>query len=162
MFNNRLQTATSLKRRGWKGSEFCCVCGKKETVNHIFFQCVLATFTWSVIRESFGWVEHPRSLADLAEGCFKQNLNMPAILCLFIFAGLSWAMWCNRNKMAIERVFPNKPIDSLLKDISCLQSWKILLKEGDKERLDPALDHLVACCNNLQTSAWMPSDVVEL
>jgi hypothetical protein len=42
MFHNKLQTAVSLKRRGWHGSPLCCVCNKPETVNRIFFECVFA------------------------------------------------------------------------------------------------------------------------
>ena len=36
--NDRLQTAMALKRRGWRGSHLCCLCGNPENVNHIFFQ----------------------------------------------------------------------------------------------------------------------------
>ena len=64
--------------------------------------------------------------------------------------------------MTIEKTFPNKPIDILLKDLSCLQSWNILLKEGDKELILPALDQLVAWCYDFQPNVIIRPDVVEL
>lgn len=30
---------------------------------------------------------------------------------LFIFAGVMWAVWRTRNKMAIEQKFPKQPIE---------------------------------------------------
>ena len=38
MFNNKLQVALSLTRRGWKGGDKCCLCGGLESVDHIFFR----------------------------------------------------------------------------------------------------------------------------
>lgn len=37
MSNDRLQSATCLKERGWKGSDLCTLCKNKELVDHIFF-----------------------------------------------------------------------------------------------------------------------------
>jgi hypothetical protein len=34
--NNKLEVATLLKKRGWKGGVHCCLCGKVETTNHVF------------------------------------------------------------------------------------------------------------------------------
>jgi hypothetical protein len=42
VFNNKLQCAHSLSKRGWKGCEKCCPCGMIESVNHIFFDCIIA------------------------------------------------------------------------------------------------------------------------
>jgi len=35
--NDKLQNATTLKHRGWRGSHLCCLCQKQETADHIFF-----------------------------------------------------------------------------------------------------------------------------
>jgi len=44
MFNNKLPVGQSLIKRGWKGNGNCCVCGVGESVDHIFFHCVLGHF----------------------------------------------------------------------------------------------------------------------
>uniref|UniRef100_A0A0A9DTV2 Uncharacterized protein n=1 Tax=Arundo donax TaxID=35708 RepID=A0A0A9DTV2_ARUDO len=45
-------------------------------------------------------------------------------------------VWHNRNKMAIEKSFPNKPTDVLFAGLSNLQRWRILLRSGDKVKID--------------------------
>ena len=63
--HNKLQVATSLKRRGWKGSVYCCLCGKVETNNHVFFGCSIPRFAWCCLRDAFGWARCPTDLSDL-------------------------------------------------------------------------------------------------
>ena len=38
---NKLQVAQSLIKRGWKGSKGCCICGKSESVDHLFLNATL-------------------------------------------------------------------------------------------------------------------------
>jgi hypothetical protein len=49
---------------------------------------------------------------------------------MFIFAGFGWALWTSRNKMAIEKSFPQMPTDVIYNAISLMQKWSILLKKG--------------------------------
>ena len=51
--HNKLQSAMALKKRGWKGDPHCCLCGRLETTNHIFFSCSLARFVWSSLGLAF-------------------------------------------------------------------------------------------------------------
>jgi len=37
--HDKLQPGAELKGRKWKGSPLCNICGKQETVDHIFFTC---------------------------------------------------------------------------------------------------------------------------
>jgi len=60
IFNNKLQVAQSLIKRGWKETANCCLCGLAESVDHIFFQCHIAKFIWSVIAEVFKLQNVPR------------------------------------------------------------------------------------------------------
>jgi hypothetical protein len=66
--NNKLQASTVLKKRGWKGDIHCCLCGRVETVNHIFFQCSMAQFVWCCVRIVFGLIDSPASWSDLRVG----------------------------------------------------------------------------------------------
>jgi hypothetical protein len=100
IFHDKLQTAATLKRRGWKGSPLCCVCGKPETVDHIFFECYFSQFLWCCIRDAFGWEGFPVSKHDFVYDWVPRRLRVPRRLALFFFAGFTWEMWKNRNKMA--------------------------------------------------------------
>jgi hypothetical protein len=89
---DKLQAATALKKREWRGSIHCCLCGGKETIDHIFFRCPIAQFTWCCVRDSFGWSNFPTSWHDLQGGWLSNKLKIPYKLGLFVFAGVAWAL----------------------------------------------------------------------
>ena len=76
--NNKLQVATSLKKRGWKGGVHCCLCGKVETTNHVFFECSISRF-----------IDHN----DLMGVSGNHGSMLPNHLKIFVFAGIAWAIW---------------------------------------------------------------------
>jgi len=49
IFNDKLQVAKSLVKRGWHGSSQCCLCACLEDINHILFKCHLAKLVWGVL-----------------------------------------------------------------------------------------------------------------
>lgn len=81
----------------------CCVCRKPETVNHIFFECVFAQYVWCCIRDALGLKGFPVSVQDMIFKWLPRRLGIPKRLCFIFFAGLAWAMWKNRYRMAIEK-----------------------------------------------------------
>lgn len=134
LVNNKLQCAFNLSKKKLKGSDKCCLCGVIETVDHIFFKCVLAKMSWSVIITVFGLHEFPTSIKNLTETWLAGKRPLPIKLILFIFAGFAWALWNTRNKMAIEQVFPKAPTDIIFIALSFMQRWSTLLKEKDRHR----------------------------
>ncbi|KAG2612837.1 hypothetical protein PVAP13_4KG309910 [Panicum virgatum] len=57
---------------------------------------------------------------------------------LFHFSMVAWALWTNRNKMMIEKIFPTSPIDK----------WRILLREDDKGKLEVTRERLKMWVSN--------------
>lgn len=110
MKHDKLRVVTSLKNRGWKEDIHCCLCDNIETTKHVFFGCSLARFAWSCARDAIGWAGCLQDLSDLLSGRVTNNVRMSRGLALFIFAGVTWAVWKIRNKMAIEKPFPKSPI----------------------------------------------------
>jgi hypothetical protein len=98
--NNWLQTALSLKQRGWRGSHLCSLCGQVEDVDHIFFRCSIARLIWCGIRDILEWANGLVSWATWRERWSKGGMKIPKRFALFLFAGLAWALWVNRTKMA--------------------------------------------------------------
>ena len=49
VFKKSILTKDVLLNRGWKGSEKCMFCSKVETIDHLFFECTLARYAWSVV-----------------------------------------------------------------------------------------------------------------
>jgi hypothetical protein len=46
-------TEDILARRRWKGSLKCSFCNLDETIQHLFFDCQLATIMWRIVQVSF-------------------------------------------------------------------------------------------------------------
>ena len=121
VFNNKLQVAQSLLKRGWKGDGHCCFCGELETVDHIFFQCHLAR-----LKEIFPGISIPKSLMDFSETWLQGKGPLSLCLIMFIFTCFSWALWTSRNKMAIVKKFPKAPTNIIYVALSFMQKWSIL------------------------------------
>ena len=52
-FRKSILTKSVLLRRGWKGNGDCMFCSNAETIDHLFFECPLARYAWSVVRCAF-------------------------------------------------------------------------------------------------------------
>lgn len=120
VFNNKLPVGQSLIRRGWRGNGRCCVCGIEETVDHIFFKCVLAKMVWALVKIVFDLDMVPGSLKEFSEIWLQGKGPLPVRLNMFIFAGFSWTLWITRNMMAIEKSFPKAPSDVVYAALSLL------------------------------------------
>jgi hypothetical protein len=162
IFNNKLQCARSLIRRGWKGNETCCLGDGCESINHIFFHCRIAKMIWGFIREIFDWNCCPSSIRDFTESWLQGKGPMPIRLILCVFAGFAWAIWTNRNKMAIQLKFPKSPSDIMYTAVSFLQKWSILLKEDDRDRIQQVKDRILLWMGNFKPALLQSTDVYEL
>jgi hypothetical protein len=67
--NDKIQFAEQLKKRNRHGPIECKLCGLLESTNHIFFQCVLASFCWCVVRDALGWPFSPSCPNDVNNFC---------------------------------------------------------------------------------------------
>jgi hypothetical protein len=119
------------------------LCGRIESVDHIFFVYDLAAFAWSGIREAFGVQWNPRTFQEffaivnsLSPG-FKQAIWL-------LFAAQSCALWNIRNKITIEHKLPSHPADCIFKTSLFLQLWRPLLKNKLSDKMDIMLDLLRA------------------
>ncbi|KAG2534833.1 hypothetical protein PVAP13_9NG087473 [Panicum virgatum] len=117
------------------GDVNCFLCGEVESVDHVFFTCHLATLIWSMIREVFNLERYPNSLCDFSSMWILGKGHLPSRLIIFVFAGLAWALWTTRNKMAIEKIIPKSPTDVMYVALSLLQKWSVRLKDEDQDRI---------------------------
>jgi hypothetical protein len=119
-FQYRIQTAQQLKSRMWKESEFCLVCGKLENLDHMLFKCPLGVFLWPFVSEALGWQGYLRDTNDPISNWLPDKFQVGYQLGLSCFAGLAWTIWTTRNKICIEKTFPDKPIDMVYLGLSLL------------------------------------------
>ena len=114
MVRNRLPTSDNVAKRNGPADGTCTLCGLGENANHIFFQCVLARFAWSAVRETFDKNWQPHTSKDLLEILSAQKGPSARVLWRCVGA-LLWSLWSVRNKFTIEHKFPKHPADILFK-----------------------------------------------
>jgi hypothetical protein len=127
-----LQAGVLLGGMKWKGDTRCVLCGVPETVDHIFFFCLVARLVWGGMKEAFCFDRHPSGLSDLLDnsiplGCKKYSTK------LFSLAMVFWLLWTSRNKMVMEGVVLRRPADMFHNIFSCTQIWLLRLKPSDQE-----------------------------
>jgi hypothetical protein len=60
-------TKDNLARRHWNGNKICCFCSRPETIKHLFFGCLYASFIWWLLQISTG-LRSPRDANDFVWG----------------------------------------------------------------------------------------------
>jgi hypothetical protein len=94
---NKILTKDILNKRNWKGSQECCFYGGDESIDHLFFHCPIARYTWRVIQVALNLVEIPRSISILCDKWLSKPKDKIANLILFGCGVLFWAIWRTRN-----------------------------------------------------------------
>jgi hypothetical protein len=112
-----------------------------EYCDHIFFKCHLARFVWAGVRELLPCNWNPTGVGDFI--AIVQGLSGPLRrLAWFAFAALGWTLWNTRNKLAIEGKVIGHPADVLFTMSIHMQSWRVLVRQRDRDLLDAALGEL--------------------
>ena len=148
MFRDRLPSPTNIVKRNGPSDGNCVMCGAHEDANHIFFNCHLARFAWSAVREAFDQNWNPHSSSDL-RGIFLAHRGGFGRVLWRCVGALIWALWTTRNKFTIKHVFPSKPADCLFKSCIFLQQWRLLTKPGDRDALDLLISKVRASATSL-------------
>jgi hypothetical protein len=91
-----------------------------------------------------------------------RRLGVLRRLVLCFFAALTWAIWKNRNKMAIQTVFPSNPDVVLFNAITFLQMWRELMKDVDKIHLSKMVEGLETWISKRDRLQTFNSDVAFL
>jgi membrane protein required for beta-lactamase induction len=97
---------------------------------------------WGFLREIFKWHNHPTSMKKLSEMWLMGKGPLPVNLILYTFTGFAWALWNNRNKMAIEHKYPKTPSDIIYVALSYMEKWRVLLKEDDRQQIAQVKDEM--------------------
>jgi hypothetical protein len=138
---DRLPSNDQIKRRHGQSDGNCALCHQLEDASHIFFNCPLAQFALSSIRELLGVDWDPKCFADLF--AILQHFHGGHKHFLWVlFAVQRWALWTTRNKFSIEAKFPSWSANSIFKTNVFLQMWRPLQKPEALPSLDEAATKL--------------------
>jgi hypothetical protein len=99
---NAILTKDNLVKRNWHGDKSCRFCNLDENINHLFFDCSLAKYVWSLVAMVIGADCRPSSLDQFWMWCGRYmprngNLHMVGL------ASICWGMWQTRNAICFEK-----------------------------------------------------------
>ena len=107
-------TRDNLKKRHMNKPEDCVFCSEPETINHLFFDCIVAKNVWCRISSFFG-----KNLgSDLASITHYWIANKAHTALNSICAAVLWSLWTLRNDMIFNG----------LTWLSLKQIWWIILR----------------------------------
>jgi hypothetical protein len=109
LYREATLTKDNLVKRNWHGNVICCFCDSLETIHHLFFDCALAKFIWSVIQITFG-LSTPTNIKHAFGVWVKKMNNKDKKLLLVGLGAMFWSIWLSRNDI----VFNKTPISSYM------------------------------------------------
>lgn len=62
IYHNAILTKDNLIKRNWSVDQSCAFCNESETIPHIFFDCTMAKYIWSLVAYVLGASCRPTSL----------------------------------------------------------------------------------------------------
>jgi hypothetical protein len=96
-------------KRNLKGNVMCCFCDSYESIQHLFFECVLAKFIWIVIQITFG-LAIPLNIKHVFSE-LVQRMNEKDKMLLYVGMGTIFCLiWLSLNDL----VFNKAPISSYM------------------------------------------------
>ncbi|TVU17160.1 hypothetical protein EJB05_33176, partial [Eragrostis curvula] len=96
-----------------------------------------------------GWTSIPISSDDLLNEWLPKKVDV----------SLAWTLWTTRNKMTIQRKFPDNPIDVMYIAVSYLQKWKLLLKPKERSEVEHIATRVLLSMKNFKASDVPVSDI---
>jgi hypothetical protein len=103
---NAILTKDNLAKRNWKGDKSCRFCNMDECINHLFFDCSLARYTWSLVA-----------------------------MVVIRLTAICWAVWQSRNGVCFEMKKIRSPTEIICLT-SYLNYWAGLSKDMMKTNLE--------------------------
>ena len=144
-----ISNTDNVAKRNGPSDGTCVVCESLEDANHAMFQCALARFAWSAVRQVFQQNWNPRSGTELLTILHAQSSAKARIVWTCVGA-LLWSLWTVRNKMTMEHKFPANPTDVIFKCHLFLQSWAPLGKQCDADLMRSTMEQIATSIPRLR------------
>lgn len=119
VLRNSILTKDNLLRRGWTGDSKCSLCGREETINHLFFHCCIAKLLWNIMKCDFDMFDLPDTVHYLFNSWVKFfNKNDRGLVVVGISA-IFWTLWKLRDRV----VFYNNMVSDPCVPLNMILKW---------------------------------------
>jgi hypothetical protein len=128
---NRLLTRDNLSKRRKVENPTCLFCNEQESVNHLFFECVVAKQLWNVLSSILG-IQLGGALDNIGKFWLSSKHNGVLNMCT---SAAFWSMWKLRNDICFQRKSWRSMAMLLYSMAMMLQNWVILCPKEKKDAL---------------------------
>lgn len=149
LIHNRVLTRDNLAKRRKVEDESCLFCSEKESVNHLFFDCVVAKQCWLVISEIIG-IHVGGNIVEIGKLWLRDKkfgvINM-------VTSAVLWSIWKPRDDLCFQHI-GWKSMEMLLFRVSgLLQNWIILCPSDKKVMLEEVIYKIKLVAGRV---LWLP------
>ncbi|CAN6179680.1 unnamed protein product [Urochloa humidicola] len=139
--SNAILTRDNLIKRNWMGDKRCNFCVADESVQHLFFDCSLARYVWSLVAMTVGADCRPNSIDQFWIWAHRylpayKNIHMTSL------SAFCWAIWNYRNRIYFEKKRVHSPTEVICSASSFLSYWAGLQKPVDKIAMEQGAEAL--------------------
>jgi hypothetical protein len=141
-------TKNNLIKRNWTGSDSCCFCDNKESIQHLFFECPFAKIVWRIIFMTFG-LAPPKNITNLFGNWLK---GIPKKELIFIRVGVCaviWTMWNTRNDFIFNKPKTLSFLQVIPMVTHWIRTWSYLQQEEQQAVMDSRCNHLETVARDL-------------
>jgi hypothetical protein len=124
---NKLLTRDNLSKRRKVEDPTCSFCNE-ESIQHLFFTCVVAKQLWHVFSKTFDIHQLIVSFEDIGKFWLSNKCN--GILNMFTLAAV-WCLWKLRNDLCFQRSTWKSMAILLFQVAVMVEKWKILYPEEE-------------------------------
>jgi len=154
---NSILTKDNLLKRGWNGDSKCMFCREDESIIHLFFECSMAKYVWSMVAMVVGGDCRPSSFHQFWYWV-KKFMPRAEKFHMVGLAGICWALSRTRNNVCFEEKKVRSPTEVICLASSFISFWAELQSEEDKLLLEGGADILRAVALSLHPHEAPPGD----
>jgi hypothetical protein len=137
LYREALLTKDNLVKRNWHGNELCSFCNIHESIQHLFFECVLAKYIWRVIHLVIGLPPPNNSRHMIGGWVYGMNPKDRQIFLIGIGAML-WVIWLSRNDIVFNKASISSSMQVIFQGTYWIRTWPNFQKDQMKNTLQSA------------------------
>jgi hypothetical protein len=142
MSNNKLLTGDNLEKRMRVEDLTCLFCKEKETISHLFFECVVARQAWLLLAEVVGF-DMGLDYETMAK-CWLYNTKYG--LANILFSTVCWDIWKLRDAICFQDVQWRSLTQVWAMVLPMLRCWRVLMPMKMLNGFDSALNLMEKIC----------------
>lgn len=125
--NNAILTRDNMVKTKWAGKSTCVFCDQLETIEHLFFQCIVARCVWGIIGISLGTSCIPSNIAQY-KNRIQRIFPQGKLTHHFGFSAICWTIWKSGNKVVFDKKSIKHPVEIIVHTCAFMLYWAGLFK----------------------------------